>query len=391
MSTAPNTSPVASPGPHRFSREVILLACLALLLIFFAFTAFLTRMYHHRVHALADEWFGKGEASFQSHNIPDALTNYRNALAYSPNNSSFQFHLAQALAAAGRDNEARAYLLNLLSEAPGDGQINLELARIAARQGAMPEALRYYHGAIYGVWDTDPIAMRWRVGRELCEYLLDHRAANQAVAELILLSDNTPPDDIERQKIVGNLLLRAQHWPRALSAFRFVLAVDPRDADALKGEGTAAFQLDQYAQAMQYFERLPHDRAADPQIRQMIETSRQILDADPYHPGIPAEVRAERTSSALAVAESRVQKCASSRGISLTDSAPKSDLQTAYATSQQKKTDWSERRLRMFPDRVDAAMSMAFRLEDLATQACGAPQGKDSALWLLGRSRGAIP
>lgn len=391
MSTAPNTSAVESPGPHRFSREVILFACLLLLLIFFAFTAFLTRMYHHRVHALADEWFARGEASFQAHDVVAALTDYRNALAYSPNNSKFQFHLAQALAAAGRNNEARAYLLNLLSESPGDGQINLELARIAARQGPMPEALRYYHGAIYGVWDSDPIGMRWRVRREMCEYLLDHGAANQAVAELLQLADNTPPDDAEGQKVVGALLSRAQHWPRALSAFRSVLSAAPLDADALKGAGTEAFQLGQYPQAMEYFYRLPHDQAADPQVKEIIETCWQILEADPFRPGLLAEAKAKRVASSLTTAESRVEACARDRGISLTDSGPKSDLQTAYATSRQKKTDWSERNLQRFPDQVDAAMSLAFNLENLATQVCGAPQGKDYALWLLGRSRGAIP
>jgi tetratricopeptide (TPR) repeat protein len=391
MSTMPNSGAAAPANSHRFSREAILLTCLVLLLIFFAFTAFLTRMYHHRVHALADEWFAKGEASFQAHDIAAALTDYRNALVYSPNNSNFQFHLAQALAAAGRGDEARAYFLNLLSESPGDGKINLELARIAARQGAMPEALRYYHGAVYGVWDSDPIAMRWRVRRELCEYLLDRGAANQAFAELILLADNTPPDDIEQQKLVGNLLLQAQHWPRALSAFRSVLAAHPRDDEALKGAGTAAFQLGQYAQAMVYFDRLPREQAADPRIKEMIETCRQILEADPFHPGLPADAKAQRAASALTAAESRLQECARQHGISLADSAPKSDLQAAYAASQQKKTDWSERNLLRFPDRVDAAMSLAFNLENLATQVCGAPQGKDNALWLLGRSRGAIP
>jgi tetratricopeptide (TPR) repeat protein len=391
VSTPQNAGAIAEVGPHRFSREVILLACLVLLLIFFAFTAFLTRMYHHQIHALADEWFASGETSFQAHDIPDALTNYRNALVYSPNNSNFQFHLAQALAAAGRGDEARAYLLNLLSESPGDGQINLELARIAARQGAMPEALRYYHGAIYGVWDSDPIAMRWRLRQELCEYSLDHGAANQAVAELIQLADNTPPEDVEGQEIVGALLLRAQLWPRALSAFRSVLSAAPRDVDTLKGAGTAAFQLGQYAQALAYFDRLPRGEAEDPRIKGMIETSRQILDADPFLTDLPAGAKAERAARALAAAESRVQDCANAKGISLSDSSPESNLQTAYATSQRNKMEWSERNLHRFPDRVDGGMSLAFRLEDFAMQECGAPQGKDKTLWLLGRSRGAIP
>jgi tetratricopeptide (TPR) repeat protein len=391
VSTPANNAAIEPAGSRRFSREAVLFACLLLLVIFFAFTAFLTRMYHHRIHSLADQWFAKGEASFQSHDIAAALTDYRNALVYSPNNANFQLHLAQALAAAGRGDEARSYLLNLLSESPGSGEINLELARIAARQGAMSEALRYYHGAIYGVWDKDPIAMRWRVRRELCEFLLDHDAPNQAVAEIIQLADNTAPDDLEGQKIAADLLLRAQLWTRALSAFRSVLAADARNADALKGAGTAAFQLGQYSQAMEYFRHLPHDQVADPQIAEMATICREILDSDPFHPGLPADVRAQRVVGALAAAESRVQECARTHGISLTDSPTKSDLQMAYATSQKMKIDWSERNLRKFPDRAEAAMALVFRMEILAEQNCGAPQGRDYALWLLGHTRGTIP
>ena len=391
MSAPSNSNAIAPAGTSRFSREAILFACIALLVVFFAFTAFLSRMYHHKTHALADEWFAMGEQSFQSHDVAAALTDYRNALVYSPDNPKFQFHLAQALAAKGRGDEARSYLLNLLSESPGSGEINLELARIAGRQGAMPEALRYYHGAIYGVWDSDPIAARWRIRRELCEFLLDRGAPNQAVAEIIQLADNTPPEDVEREKIAANLLLRAQLWVRALGEFQSILGTDGRDAEALKGAGTAAFQLNQYSRALEYLSRLPHDQAEDPRIREMTEICRQFLESDPYHPGLPADVRAERASSALAAAEARVQGCAAKLNLSLTDSSAKSDLQLAYATSQKMKMEWSVRNLRRFPDRVDDAMSLVFKMENLAAQKCGTPQGKDYALWLLGRSRGAIP
>jgi len=391
LSAPPNTDAIAASGPHRFSREAILFFCILLLVAFFVFTAFLSRMYHRKTHELADEWFAKGEQSFQAHDNAAALIDYRNALVYSPDNTKFQFHLAQALAAAGRGDEARSYLLNLLSESPGSGEVNLELARIAASQGAMPEALRYYHGAIYGVWGTDPIAERWRIRRELSEFLLDHGAPNQAVAEIIQLADNTPPEDIEREKIAANLLMRAQLWIRALSEFQSILTADGRDVEALKGAGTAAFQQGQYSRAFEYFDRLPRDEAPDPKIKQMAEICREFLESDPYRPGLPMDIRVERTVSALAAAESRVQDCARQLNISLTDASSKSDLQTAYATSQKMKIDWSERNLRRFPDRVDDAMNLVFRMENLGAQQCGAPQGKDYALWLLGRTRGAIP
>jgi tetratricopeptide (TPR) repeat protein len=380
------------PGDaRRYSREAFLFMSLVLLLVAFGFTAFITRMYHKQVHTLADSWFLKGEASYRSGDATAALTNYRNALVYSPNNPQFQFHLGQALAATGRDDEARSYLLNLLSESPGSGEINLELARIAARQGSVPESLRYYHGAIYGVWDSDPIAMRWQLRRELSEYLLDHGAANQAVAEIMQLADNTPPDDITRLKIAGHLLSRAQLWSRALSTFRAVLSAEKSDADALAGAGAASFEMGQYSQAAEYFDRLPREKSTDPKMAEMATTSRQVLAADPFVSGLSPDEKARRAVAGLSIAQTGLNQCAGSRGKSPTTSPPVTPLEKAIADNYAMEKEWGQRNLLLHPERVDAAMSLAFHMEDLSAQVCGLPERADRALWLLGRSRGAIP
>jgi tetratricopeptide (TPR) repeat protein len=391
--SASSNNLAASPAAEarRFSREAFLFASLVLLVLAIAFTAFVTRMYHKQVHTLADSWFAKGEASYRTGDAAAALADYRNALVFSPNNPQFQFHLAQALAATGHEDEARSYLLNLLSESPGSSEINLELARIAARQNSMTEALRYYHGAIYGVWDADPIEMRWKIRRELSEYLLDHDSANQAVAEIILLAENTAPGDIEHMKIAGSLLSRAQIWPRALAVFRSILAANESDDDALAGAAIAAFQLGQYSRATQYFSRLSQEKAADSKISELAETSRRLVAADPFVSGLPADEKARRTTSAVSIAQTRLRACADARRISLTDSANASPLQKAFATSQTMQKNWTQRNFMLHPDRTDAAMGQVFTIESLAAQECGPAQGDDRALWLLGRSRGAIP
>ncbi len=46
------------------SREIVLLLCVASLLVLFSFTALVSRMYHKKVHRLADDWFAAGEAEF---------------------------------------------------------------------------------------------------------------------------------------------------------------------------------------------------------------------------------------------------------------------------------------------------------------------------------------
>ena len=377
-------------GPKKYSREIVLLTTLLLLLLSVVFTAFAARMYHKKYHVLADEWFARGEQDFHSGNATAALADYRNALLYSPGNTNFQFHLAQALAGTGRDDEARAYLVILLSDSPGSGQINLELARIAAHAGpkAMPEALRYYHAAIYGVWDTDPIAMRWRIRREFCEYLLNNDAMNQAEAEIIALADNTSAEDIPGQKMAGNLLLRARMWSRALQEFQTLLSHDPRDPDVLAGVATAAFELGQYSKAEECLNRLPRETLSAPDLARMREVSKKVVSLNPFAPGLSTDQKAKRTATAMALAQARATACERQTDDPPSGNHVTSGLESALAQSNQNASDWTERNLRRHPDRVEKAMSSVFEMEDAAAERCGEPQGADYALWLIGRSRG---
>src|SRR6202046_2130990 len=256
VSSTAITGAAGKKSPRIYSREAVLFGCIVLLVLFVLVTAAISRMYHKKIHVLADSWFAEGEASFQAGDVQSALIDYRAAMVYSPGNAKFQFHLAQALAAVGRGDEGRSYLLNLLSESPGSGDVNLALARIAARKNVTSEAIRYYHAAIYGEWENDPIAMRWQVRRELSEYLLDRGEARQAVPEIIALADNTPADDTARRKIVGNLLIRAKLWPWALDGFRSLVSANNQDPDALLGAAISAFELGQYDLALDYFDRL---------------------------------------------------------------------------------------------------------------------------------------
>ncbi len=377
------------PPEHKwrltYSREVAFLICIILLLIISGATAFAARMYHRRIHVLADDWFAQGEAGFRAGNAAVALADYRNALAFAPVNSKFQFHFAQALAATGHDDEARAYLETLLSESPGSGPVNLELARIASAKRAMPEALRYYHSAIYGEWDSNPIQTRWEVRRELCEFLLQHNSVQQAEPEVIALADNTSADDVARQKVVGAFLLRTQTWTRALDVFQSLLTQDRKDTDALAGAGTASFELGKYQQALNFFERLPEAQRTAAGVADMFETSRQIVTVDPFLHGLSPHEKAARTSQALAIALDRLRSCGQSNGSPVTAVPPQTPLQKLFASSAAKRKEWSQRNLERYPDRVEVAMAYVFQAENLAVQQCGQAPGNDHALWLLSR------
>jgi hypothetical protein len=385
--TSPNT--VSAEPARILSREWVLILCVLALVLLLALTALLSRMYHKKIHTLADAMFAQGEADEQAGQVKAVLADYRNALAYNPGNPMFQFHLAKALAAAGRGEEARSYLLNLLSESPGSGEVNLELARIAKNNNSIVDAMRYYQGAIYGEWDSDPIAMRWQVRRELCEFLLSRGAVKQAAPEVIALEENTPAGDWARLKIVAQLLLRTQQWNRALEVDRALLAADANDAESLAGAAQCAFELAQYVTAMEYFDRLPPEWREAPDLAYRYDMTRRIFAADPFLSGLSAAARVQRVSNALALAETRAENCARQTGQSLEQAPPRTVLQRVYQQGKDLQQDWIPRYLERFPDRLDAAMAYVFSVENAAA-ACGEPQGDDRALWLLDRSRSVV-
>jgi tetratricopeptide (TPR) repeat protein len=387
MSSSANTIAGDRKSPRIYSREAVLFSCIILLVLFVLFTAAVSRLYHKSIHVLADSWFAQGEVSFRAGDFKSALTDYRNALVYSPDNTKFQFHLAQALAAAGRGDEGRSYLLNLLSESPGSGEVNLALARIAAHKGSTSEALRYYQGAVYGEWENNPIAMRWQVWRELCEYLLDRGLERQAVPEIIALADNTPANDAEHLGIVGNLLLKAKLWNRALTVFRSLLSTDNQDEDALLGAGTSAFELGQYANALDYLEVLPEKDRAAPEIVEMYQTAEQIKDMDPFAGDPSREAKARKAANAMALATARLQECARQKGESLATTPPQTQLQRAFADVRELAAGASWQSIAKHPETLDGVMSHAFEMENTAATICGEPEGADRGLWLLGRSR----
>lgn len=389
MTGRPRQSRKLFQGERGFSRELVLVVCFLSLIVLFGVTAFASRMYHKRVHSLADQWFANGEADFRAGNVKKALTEYRNALAFSPSNTTFQFHLALAFAADGQLPEARAYLLPLLSESPGSGEINLALARVAAKQSKVQDAMLYYNSAIYGEWSDQPIEMRWKVRKELCEFLLSHGGPSQADSALVALDDNTPPGDVAKQEAAAPLLSKGQLWSRALDEFRSILEKDRNDPAALEGAGVAAFQLRDYSQAIEYLSRLPREKSETPEISAMLETARQIEEDNPFLPRLTTGEKARRAARALEIAVSHAQACLGANGAArATAAAPHSELPVLLATAQENDKEWNERNFARDPDLVNAAMSLVFRLENSAARSCGQPMDENHALWIIGQNFG---
>lgn len=101
-------------------------------LALFTVTLFLFRSFAaHRID-LGQRWSDRGRTALAKGQSEQAIAALRTALSYSPGERSYELLLAQALAAAGHTEEAYNYFSGLWDSAPGDGFINLQLARLAA-------------------------------------------------------------------------------------------------------------------------------------------------------------------------------------------------------------------------------------------------------------------
>ena len=137
-------------------RDALTFLSLALItVVLFAVTLFLFRTFAAHREELAQRWAARGQAAIASGHPDQAIVALRAALSHAPGERSYELRLAQALDDAGHTEEAYNYFLGLWETQPGNGLINLSLARLAAKKNDMQAAINYYRAAIYGTWGGD--------------------------------------------------------------------------------------------------------------------------------------------------------------------------------------------------------------------------------------------
>jgi tetratricopeptide (TPR) repeat protein len=380
-------------GPaYRWSlrRDRFLLLLFVLLILLFVITSFAVRSYQAREKGLAQDWSSRGEKQLTAGQGGAALVDFRNALFHSRDNTFYQLRLAQALAATGQFPQAQNYLLNLREREPGNGPVNLELARVAVREHNTSQAVRYFHDAVYCEWEENPVVQRRAVRLELVQLLLDSDQKDAARAELIAVAANLPPG-AELQAKVGTLLLKAGGYDDALRLFRQALAAEAHSAPALAGAGEGYFQIGRYAEAQRYLEQAVQQDSHLPRAAEMLDTARTVLSLDPFQHRLGEQARARRAQRGFAQAVTRLETCAAQRGIDL--KAPGGNpLQTLYAEAAEVQSRTHESALRHDAELLSNVMDLVFKIEKTTSQVCGEPRGPDQALLLIARQQeGARP
>jgi len=334
----------------------------------------LSRLYHEQQQALGARWFGRGVEDLNKRNYSRAVTEFRAALVYSRDDYSYQLNLAQALLGMQRTAEASAYLANLWDREPDDGLVNLELARIAARQGETNAALRYYHNAIYATWSRsqpeDPETARRTARLELADYLLRNNATEQAQAELIALAANLGTDPAERVQ-AGDYFLRARDYEHALEQYRESLKAKRRYPAALAGAGLAAFELGRYDVAAQYWRSEAAVNPNDTVNAAKLQVAETVIRTDPFRAGLTSVEKGKRVIDAFNATGRRMKFCPANPGL--------------QAKWEKLKPQMTSSALRRNPDLMKEGMEVVFSIEQQS--GCGSATPEDEAMVLIARAR----
>jgi tetratricopeptide (TPR) repeat protein len=354
--------------------------------VLFVFTWLLFRSFTAHRADLAVRWAARGQAALSQRHPDQAVPALRTALVYAPDERSYQMMLAQALGDSGHAEEATNYFLNLWEAQPGDGVINLQLARLARRRGAADEAIRYYRAAIFGNWQGEGVERRREARLELANYLIERGNLPMAQTELLIAASNAPPG-AGLELGFGDELLRANDPTDALTYYRKAIAQDPRNPVAYEKAGRLAYQTGEFAQAQTWLQRAVRESAGAPQTAETEGVAAMLRNAERLLVLSPAAARTtkDRITRLLddkAIAKRRWDACAA-----------QSNKQGTLPVVQELNTRWAQAAtisthdaLAASQDNEEQLTSLINDSETMAADLCGAPSGDDALLLLLAKN-----
>ena len=345
----------------------------------FAAVSHLVARFTANQQARGRKLYAQGLAAAGANHYDDAIADFRAALTCDPANSQYQLSLARALRDSNdprRLDEAESYLIALWQRTPQDAAVNLALARVAAHRGSIEDATRYYHNAMYGVWNSDPDVNRSKARIELIEFLLKKGAPDKAQSELMALATSLPPDPAAHLQ-TAQLFAQAHDNTGMLAQFQEVLRLDPENSAALAGAGEAAYRAGNYATAQRYLQQAVNLNSEDANSRDLLATADLILRINPFHSHISDAERNRRITAAFAQAGKRLTECALQTGVDLKATAisppsPLAGLQLLWSAT---KPDLARLRSAAETDLPDTIMDVVFQIEQQTAATCGQPQG----------------
>ena len=343
-------------SPKLFAGVLTVLMAMALLM------GFLNYFFRLERTKRANSDYRTAEALMQRGDYEEAIEQYRDALSASHGVDS-RLALGLALIKAGHASEAPIYLNEVLREKPGNGPANLGLARVAAQDGLIDDAVSRYQRAIYGAWPEKARENQFQARIELIDALTKAGRRQQAQAELLSAAAVLREDDAVLKKQVGRKLIDSGLPKNAEVLFREVARHDPKDAGAQEGLGDAAFADGEYEKARDAYRAGLAIDTANPAIAKRADLCDRILALNPDLPGLCSTPRYEKSLKLLGGVMEELARCGSA--------GDKVAVQQAEAALARKT------RPRSYSDAADSARDLALKLWTAQPSSCATAGGDD--------------
>jgi tetratricopeptide (TPR) repeat protein len=367
--------------PRVLNKEILLLAGLSLAACgVFLFTKQMAARAQQLDAKVAGLWYERGVQSMQSGDTAKALEAFRKATSNIGDNEKYQLALADALIAGNHDAEADQLLLRLRESNPGNTGINTRLARLAAKQGLVQEAVHYYQSALYSNWAPAQSDERRKLRIEFIRYLLAHQQRDLAVSELLVLQGRTPNTAAAHIE-TAKMFIEADDPAHALDEYSEAVQLDGKNVDALNEAGETAFQTGDYAKAEQYLRAALNVDPESTKSSRLLELTEAVQNEDPLAPQISPAERQKRLLAAFAETQSRLDNCLSRTAEEKASAQLKSLKDEAVAMETKFKSP-------AYPpdsDAVRSGVGLIFKMQQTVSGYCGKPALDDEALLLIGR------
>lgn len=358
----------------------VLALVFAVMVLTFALTAFYTQAFNNGSRERGIQHFEAAEHLMEAGDYDAAIGEYRDALLYARGDTTYRLGLARALYEANRHSEAETHLSELRAADPTSGIVNSLLARLAAWDSRIDEAVSYYRTAIHGDWDAAAPDTRLQLRLELVGLLDGNGRDQQLTAELLELLEIAPRNaDIKFR--LASLLLKTGVYDRASSLFRELVAADPRNREALLGRAEAEFQLSNFLTARTHYNRAQL-YGDSPETRQRIQLCNRIIELDPTRRGIELRERFRRSRVLLERALATAEQCRNPEGEAAV--GPSRTLPPASEeTLGHAREVLGDRRQRSSADAVEANIQLAAAVWAASRPLCDPAAEQDEALQLV--------
>ena len=360
--------PAKSEGYDGRAPVRVLVRTLAVLLFGTALAAFGSTYYHAARTRRAERDFADANLPMAKDRYDDAIDKYRSAVSVL-HTGEYRLALGLALLKAGHLDEAEIYLSEYLRENPNSAPANLGLARVKAQQGAVDDAVRAYHRAIFGAWPSADQSQRTEARLELIDLLEKSGRSEQARAEVLSLKSVLPADPAVR-KGVGYLLLRLGMPTEAAEVFRELLQNKQEDAEAQAGLGEAELASNHLLEAQSAFREAAGLQPGNAEYQARVHLLDEVISMDPPLAGQDAAERYRRSRRLLEAALAAYEDCLTIKH--QTDGAGNDSVAAARAALKRKPRSFSE------AARADTDLSATLWNEH--GKLCGAPGPKYDTL-----------